>query len=107
MPGFGNSRLSRAGMRMLGGLQDAISPSGRGGRAINDFLGQTANQSRRMPRPLDPSAIVSTTRRGPGGLFGSTTTTAGRNSTTTMTKKGLFGMGGRSGSISINRGMMD
>lgn len=108
MPGFGNSRLSRAGMRMLGAFQDTMSPGGRGGSAINDFLSQTAGQSRKMPRtPMSPNTMMTRAPRGRGGMFGSTTTYDNPSFLRTDTKKGLFGMGGRSSSLQIRRPPMD
>jgi hypothetical protein len=108
MPGFGNSRLSRAGMRMMGAFQDVMSPGGGGGRAINDFMGQTAGQARRMPRaPMSPSTMVTRSPRGRGGMFGSTTTYDNPNFLKTDTRKGLFGLGGRSSSLQVRRPPMD
>ena len=98
--------LQRAGMSMLSGIGEMLT-GGRFSEGVQTGMEAFSRGARRMPRPVDPSAIVSRTRRGFGGMFGSTTRSSGRNYTETMTKKGLFGMGGRSGSIKIHRGMMD
>jgi len=108
MPGFGQSYLSRAGMRMVAAFQDTLSPGGQGGRAIHQFLDQTTGQSRKMPRSsISPNTMMTRTPRGRGGMFGSTTTYDNPNFLKTDINRGLFGMGGRSSSLQIRRPPMD